>query len=1490
MDNSKVNRALADTEKRAESTSRAGDDIGSGFERGAKKSTGALGKITKALAATRKDAARGVNVSVDVDSGAGEAKLAAFERARASADGKDIDVQVDVDTGGAIAGLVAFRAAAAGVTAGMSSMGSGVSAGGVRIAMIGGIAATAAAMFTPLLGALASVGSLGAAAGAGIGLIAAPLMMVVGRLKEYHEGLDKAGTAQKTAQTSAKAYADAQDGVRTAIAAVGDAERQRQDSLRQLDLATDALTDAQTDLNWAMEDEPTNLAQNELNLANARDRVGDATRAYNQAVREHGANSEEATDAARDLQQAELDLSQQTRDTQRIRENGSDQLNSALDAEESAQQGVEDAQRAVADSSRQLLEAQRGVAKAQQAAADAAAQAAADQNALQAATASLPPALMALYSAAMRFKTTASTAFGAAQNAVARLGVTILRDVTPALDVLGRASTATIGALSRSWAGFMAQVRQPVQQQSFAAILGITPQVVNSLASGVGSLGLAITNMLAAAAPYAVRLAQGFERAMNALLGWSRSGAAVNTVVAAVKSAGPVFSALWTTVKQASGALFEFGVTNSQHVATAIRWVGQAVTWLINGFSRLTQIFGPIVPITAALTPLFLGLALVFGQVLGLFTPLIAGFSAFVGIAGGPLTVAIAAAILAGVLLYKNWDKVRAVFAQVRAALAPFFASIRSGFQQIKAQVMPVLTAIGNGIRKGLVTALRFLIPQVKQFVASFRAGFAQFRAAVLPVISAVARGLRTALGAAFRFALNQAKVVVNWFRQNWPLIQRASAVVFNFLKKHITTTIRQVWNIIRAVVTQIIKFFQANWGTVQKIVRAAWNIIKTTVSTAIKAVLGIIKAIMQAITGDWRGAWNTIKKTVATVLKAMKSNIDNVLTIIKNVIKLAWNAIKSLTNAAWEAVRKTVADKINAARNRAKEVVEQLKVGLKASWEAIRKAAGDAWTAISGAIWRPIETAYNKVTDFIDKILSAVNRVLDLVGLPTIGSSGDTGNTTSGGNGGPGRGSRPVRARRFARGGYVDGDETYVVGDKRQREYIINPSRRDNAGLIRSAAADYNRQHRTGRTSRPRVPARSRRGLFPPWRAGGAAALGGETHSYVPEMQKFVSDAEAEFPSIYTNSYTNHPPGFEQPYYRERSVDFWGSGGRGSSIGTSTGDATTQWTIDRLGSNLNWLIWNGRMLTSQGWGPDTSGFDHSGHQHTTAFADGPTATGGGSGGDWKARIFEAAWNRFVQPIVDTFLGPLKDSPNLFANVAGAAGQKIPDGIKQWAMDKFGSMGGLSGGSGLSGTPAQNRALGEKMFPNSGLPGQFSDVDAIWTQESGWDHTAQNPTSSAFGIPQFLDSTWEQYGGVSKDAEGQIKKGYMYIGDRYGSTGEALSFKQANGWYDRGGLIKREHDARVHPGELYLPLDNPGVMQTAQTALGTAELRAEIADLKQALVGKLDDVNLANRTVERQIHVAKEVTRGHLRSIEGAGDVREIVRVAEKRGRQAVRR
>lgn len=73
---------------------------------------------------------------------------------------------------------------------------------------------------------------------------------------------------------------------------------------------------------------------------------------------------------------------------------------------------------------------------------------------------------------------------------------------------------------------------------------------------------------------------------------------------------------------------------------------------------------------------------------------------------------------------------------------------------------------------------------------------------------------------------------------------------------------------------------------------------------------------------------------------------------------------------------------------------------------------------------------------------------------------------------------------------------------------------------------------------------------------------------------------------------------------------------------------------------------------------------------------------------------------------------------------------------------------------------------------------------AIVQKESGFNNKAQNKHSTAYGMYQFLDSTWAGYG-VAKTADPiqQTEAAMAYIKSRYGTPKNALRFHQQHGWY-----------------------------------------------------------------------------------------------------------
>lgn len=298
----------------------------------------------------------------------------------------------------------------------------------------------------------------------------------------------------------------------------------------------------------------------------------------------------------------------------------------------------------------------------------------------------------------------------------------------------------------------------------------------------------------------------------------------------------------------------------------------------------------------------------------------------------------------------------------------------------------------------------------------------------------------------------------------------------------------------------------------------------------------------------------------------------------------------------------------------------------------------------------------------------------------------------------------------------------------------------------------------------------------------------------------------------------------------------------------------------------------------------------------------GSPGTGGGFGSipNPMQLLFEKMWRNLVKPVVDRVIKPLEDARYVLVKAAGAAARKVPKGIYDWIDEKIPDTIGTGGPDGgpvtpydgewataKGGSPSQNRAIG-KAAADEIWPNQWSSWDALAQRESGWDRFARNASSGAYGIPQSLPESKLPPAGRSSGgshAGPQIAWMADYMRGRYGDPNAAKAHSDRMGWYEKGGLaIGPQIMALAERGqELILPLENAQVMRSAQTALGTAELRGEIAELRAALVGKLDDVNLAGGTRD-------DIKRGALNTARDLGYSREGTNITRQNQRNILTR
>ena len=167
------------------------------------------------------------------------------------------------------------------------------------------------------------------------------------------------------------------------------------------------------------------------------------------------------------------------------------------------------------------------------------------------------------------------------------------------------------------------------------------------------------------------------------------------------------------TIK-ATGALAfqQLGTTLAAYLAPAMEKVvdvvGRIAEWLTSLDPQVLAIIGTIAAVLAVLAPLLM----IIGQISLGVSALMSVFAVLAGPVG--IVIAIIAALIAvGVLLYKNWD-------EIKARAIAFKDNVVATFNNFKTQVMTTF----NNIKTAIITPIQNAIDKVKSIINTIKSWF----------------------------------------------------------------------------------------------------------------------------------------------------------------------------------------------------------------------------------------------------------------------------------------------------------------------------------------------------------------------------------------------------------------------------------------------------------------------------------------------------------------------------------------------------------------------------------------------------------------------------------------------------------------------------------------------------------------------------------------------------------------------------------------------
>ena len=267
---------------------------------------------------------------------------------------------------------------------------------------------------------------------------------------------------------------------------------------------------------------------------------------------------------------------------------------------------------------------------------------------------------------------------------------------------------------------------------------------------------------------------------------------------------------------QGGAALAKLGATLAKTLAPVLAKIPPAIEKISKAIGKLTpkqtETILKITGIVAAIGPLLLGV----GKVIKIGGTLVTAIGSIVGVLGGPLTVAIAAVIAAGVLIWKNWDTIKQKATQLKDWLKQTWENIKTSVSSAAESLKTKVSATWDSIKSATSTAWDAVKTTLSQKWANIKNAYQEHGGGLKGIASATVTGIKEYWTLGFDTLNNvlggKLDVIKTTLSGAWNNIKSTAAGVWDNIKNSITTAITSAKDTVSTMIDKIKGFFSFEW------------------------------------------------------------------------------------------------------------------------------------------------------------------------------------------------------------------------------------------------------------------------------------------------------------------------------------------------------------------------------------------------------------------------------------------------------------------------------------------------------------------------------------------------------------------------------------------------------------------------------------------------------------------------------------------------------
>ena len=461
-----------------------------------------------------------------------------------------------------------------------------------------------------------------------------------------------------------------------------------------------------------------------------------------------------------------------------------------------------------------------------------------------------------------------------------------------------------------------------------------------------------------------------------------------NSDGAADKMARTMQDNMNSSLEQMMGALESAAIVIQKVMAPAVRKIADAVSGMVDMFvsapepvQKMIVVIGLIV---AAIGPLLV----IFGQAVVTIQRVKVGFMALqaglalmeTSLAAVILPVlgivaAIAAVIVIGVLVYKNWDKIVAFGKKAWANITKFVSDAAKAIKEKWGDITQWFSDTWNNIKNGAKGLWDGTIQGAKDAVDSVK---------------------------------NAWNGIKEWFANLW----KGTISGLSSAWDSVTTTLAPFVETIKTIFQPILDFFSGLWGQVKTIFGSAWEIIKTVVMGPVLLLIDLITGDFNQFKEDLSTLWQTLCTNIQTLVStfvqivvgfftAWGQTVSNIWTTVVNTVQSLWGAFttwvinmaKSIVDGivnGWNSFKQGTIDLWNATVQWIKDTWASFKQwvvdsanaivnGVKQGWENLKQGTIDLWNGMINGLKGIWDGLKQSVGDLIDNVKTTFNNLKNI-------------------------------------------------------------------------------------------------------------------------------------------------------------------------------------------------------------------------------------------------------------------------------------------------------------------------------------------------------------------------------------------------------------------------------------------------------------------------------------------------------------------------------